>query len=82
LPRVVRASDGLALAGDQLPTLLLLADHDTSACTGDAIGVRAFLDDAEPAVPYPEFICSLDGERVAVTVEVGDFSGRSGEATL
>lgn len=81
-PEVRRVSDGERLAGDQLPSLLLLADYRPGACRGDALGVRAFLDDATPAVPYPEFICSLAGERLQIDVDVSDFSERSATASI
>lgn len=81
-PTVRRVTDGLQLAGEQAASLLLLAGHDEETCTGDALGVRAFLDDAAPSLPYPDFICSLDGSPLEVSVEVSDFAGRSGDASL
>jgi len=44
--------------------------------------VRAFLDDADPDGSYADFICSLDGQSLELSVEVLDFGDRTGEASL
>lgn len=81
-PAARRVSDGLPLAGDQQAIFLLLADYDATSCTGDAMGIRAFVDDATPDVPYPDFICSLDGAPIELSLEVSDFGSRTASDSL
>ncbi|MEN0065264.1 MAG: hypothetical protein AAGA48_24175 [Myxococcota bacterium] len=84
LPMAERLSDGLALAGDQVSSLVALVDYDAENCAGDVVGIRAFLDDADPGpdVPYADFICSLDGAEVELSVDVSDFGTRTGTSKL
>lgn len=76
-PSASRIADALPLAGDQASSFVALTDYEAGACQGDAIGIRAFLDDATPDEPYADFICSLDGASLSLVVEVSDFGSRT-----
>jgi hypothetical protein len=66
-PTVRQTSTGLALAGDQDPTFVALAEYDPSVCEGVFIGNRAFLDDQPTNLAA---ICALEGEPLEVCVTV------------
>jgi len=85
-PAVTRVSDGLVLAGEQLPTYV--EPEPVDDCTGEFAGVRAFLDDHDPSPQTAlEFLCAVDGQRFTVEVQVTDVGSatrlvRSAEVTL
>jgi hypothetical protein len=78
LPRIVAPSlEDLQIAGDQQPTYLALALYDAAVCEGQFYGVRAYLDDVDPSalgMNFQEFICSLEGVELELSVDVSDLS--------
>ncbi|MCB9689715.1 MAG: hypothetical protein H6738_24430 [Alphaproteobacteria bacterium] len=87
LPRIVRKSDGVRLAGDQQEQFIALVDYDDDACTGSFFSVRAFLDDTfgelDTGTSPQDVICGLAGEILTLTIAVTDLNTGAGtEATV
>jgi hypothetical protein len=87
MPRITVPSLGdLQIAGEQQPQYLALADYDASVCEGRFWGVRAFIDEPDPApdgVSRQEFICSLEGVELEFSVTVTDLAaGVTAESTV
>ena len=65
-----------------VPGFVALAGYDTTACSGEFWGVRAFVDDYVIDPPesqtYQDFICSLEGQQLQIEITAADLdTGRS-----
>ena len=83
VPTLVLTSDGTSIAGlEQIPETVALGSYDAEACEGKIVSIRAYLDDVQQPAPYSDFICSLDGKEVELTLTVTDVvTGDSGSGS-
>lgn len=73
LPAIRSDGLGIDVTGAQQANFQALASYDESACTGVFYGVRAFIETDRPTGPAgQEFVCSLAGEAVTLSVVTED----------
>jgi len=73
LPSLVLSANGESIAGqEQVPEVVALGAYDAKTCQGSVIAIRAYVDDVVRDPPYSDFICTLHGREVDMTLTVTD----------
>jgi hypothetical protein len=82
-PAIEAPDLGIRVTDPDLESFVALV-YDDAACEGTHWGERAYLDTDRDSGPKGlEFVCSLDGQNLELTVEVADLvSGRSASGTV
>ena len=73
IPSLILTENGESIAGlEQVPETVALGAYDDQTCQGSVIAIRAYVDDVQRDPPYSDFICTLHGRDVDLTLTVTD----------